>query len=211
MNPPFGKTVDGFESQFGTNHLGHFALTGLLIDLLLETPGSRVVNVSSKGHRFGTMDFEDLMYEDGQGYSPVRAYGRSKLANILFTNELQRRYEAVGADAIAVAAHPGLSSTNLADHLIDKWYVKPMMLLEPLTFQDATMGALPMIRAAVDPDVQGGQYYGPGGFMEQRGYPVLVQSSDASHNFADAQQLWQVSEELTGVRYAQLEEETNIE
>ena len=154
------------------------------------------------------MDFDDLMYEDGQGYSSVRAYGRSKLANILFTNELQRRYEANDADAIAVAAHPGLSSTNLADHLNDNWYLKPFMKLEPLTSQSAAMGALPMIRAAVDPHVQGGQYYGPGGFMEQRGYPVPVSSSDASHNLADAQQLWLVSEELTGVRTLNLKRNT---
>jgi len=211
MAVPYATTEDGFESQFGTNHLGHFALTGLLIDLLLKTPGSRVVNVSSGGHRFGTMEFDDLMFEDGQGYSSVRAYGRSKLANILFTNELQRRYEAIGADAISVAAHPGLSSTNLAQHLNDNWYMKPIMKLEPLTSQSAAMGALPMIRAAVDPDVQGGQYYGPGGFMEQRGYPVLVPSSDASHNIADAQQLWLASEDLTDVRYTPLEEADIIE
>jgi len=211
MAVPYVTTEDGFESQFGTNHLGHFALTGLLINLLLTTPGSRVVNVSSGGHRYGTMDFDDLMYEDGQGYSSIRAYGRSKLANILFTNELQRRYEAIDADAIAVTAHPGLSSTNLANHLNDNWYLKPFMKLEPLTSQSAAMGALPMIRAAVDPDVQGGEYFGPGGFMEQRGYPVLVPSSDASHNIASAQKLWQVSEDLTDVRYTQMEENTITE
>ncbi len=206
MAVPYATTEDGFESQFGTNHLGHFALTGLLIDLLLKTPGSRVVNISSNGHRFGTMDFDDLMYEGGEGYSSMSAYGRSKLANIHFTNELQRRYVAAGADAIAVSAHPGLSNTNLASHFNDKWYFRPFMSLAPLITQSAAMGALPMIRAAVDPDVQGSDYYGPGGSREQRGYPILVQSSNASHNLADARQLWQVSEELTGVYYTELDE-----
>jgi NAD(P)-dependent dehydrogenase (short-subunit alcohol dehydrogenase family) len=202
MMNPYSRTEDGFESQFGTNHLGHFALTGLLIDLLLKTSGSRVVNVSSGGHRFGSMDFENLMYEGGNGYSPARAYGRSKLANLLFTYELQRRYEAIGADAIALAAHPGGSQTDLGRHLENTWYLKPIRLLEPVIAQSAAMGALPTIRAATDPDVTGGQYYGPGGFMQQRGYPVIVTSNDASHDEQIAARLWGVSEELTGMSYA---------
>ncbi len=205
MMTPYGTTEDGFERQFGTNHLGHFALTGLLIDLLLSTPGSRVVNVSSGGHRMGKMDFSNLMYLGGKGYSPMRAYGRSKLANLLFTYELQRRYAAMGADAIAVAAHPGVSNTDLSRYLEDTWYLKFFRFLEPLVTQSAAMGALPTIRAAVDPSAKGGDYYGPDGLMEQRGYPVLVQSNDASHNVADARQLWQVSEELTGVYFAQVD------
>jgi NAD(P)-dependent dehydrogenase (short-subunit alcohol dehydrogenase family) len=205
MMVPYGTTEDGFERQFGTNHLGHFALTGLLIDLLLKTPGSRVVNVSSTGHRFGSMDFDNLMYEGGNGYSPTRAYGRSKLANLLFTYELQRRYEATGAAAIVVAAHPGGSKTNLGRHLEGSWYHRSLRRLEPLLTQSAAMGALPSLRAAVDPDVSGGQYFGPGGFMEQGGYPVVVQSSSASHDEAAARQLWEVSEQLTGVRYTQLD------
>jgi NAD(P)-dependent dehydrogenase (short-subunit alcohol dehydrogenase family) len=206
MMVPYGTTEDGFERQFGTNHLGHFALTGLLLDLLLKTPGARVVNVSSSGHRFGSRDFEDLMYENGNGYSPTQAYGRSKLANLLFTNELQRRFEAHGAEAIAVAAHPGGANTNLQDEIAERWYVKPFVPLMRWMMQSAAMGALPTIRAAVDPNAKGGDYYGPGGFMEQRGYPVLVGSSKASHNTADAQKLWQVSEELTGVHYEQLDQ-----
>ena len=201
MMVPYGVTEDGFERQLGTNHLGHFALTGLLIDRLRSTPGSRVVNVSSGAHRMGVMDFSNLNYDGGIDYSPTGAYGRSKLANLLFTYELQRRYEANGVDAIAVAAHPGISDTNLGAHLYDRWYVK---LFAPLTgrlFQGAEMGALPTIRAAVDPGVVGADYYGPDGFMEQRGYPVLVPSSAASHNLDDAVRLWQVSEELTGVHY----------
>ena len=206
MMVPYGTTTDGFESQFGTNHLGHFALTGLLIDLLLKTKGSRVVNISSGGHRFGNMDFDNLMFDGGEGYSGPRAYGRSKLANILFTYELQRRYRAIHADALAVAAHPGGSDTNLGNHLADSWYMK---MLEPLAnrmMQSAAMGALPTIRAAVDPGVRGGEYYGPDGFLEQSGYPVLVESNKASHNVEDAQKLWEISEELTGVKFGALDQ-----
>jgi NAD(P)-dependent dehydrogenase (short-subunit alcohol dehydrogenase family) len=205
MMVPYGKTEDGFERQFGTNHLGHFALTGLLLDRILATPGARVVNVSSTGHRIGRMDFDDLMYEHGVGYSSSSAYGRSKLANLLFTYELQRRFEAAGADAMATAAHPGGANTNLQDEIGERWYVRPFVPLMRLMMQSANMGALPTIRAAVDPDAEGGQYYGPGGIMEQRGYPVLVQSSGASHNHADAQRLWKVSEELTGVSFGALD------
>jgi NAD(P)-dependent dehydrogenase (short-subunit alcohol dehydrogenase family) len=205
MMVPYGKTEDGFERQFGTNHLGHFALTGLLLDRILATPGARVVNVSSTGHRIGRMDFDDLMYEHGVGYSSSSAYGRSKLANLLFTYELQRRFEAAGADAMATAAHPGGANTNLQDEIGERWYIRPFVPLMRLMMQSADMGALPTIRAAVDPDAEGGQYYGPGGFMEQRGYPILVQSNGASHNHADAQRLWQVSEELTGVSFGALD------
>jgi NAD(P)-dependent dehydrogenase (short-subunit alcohol dehydrogenase family) len=201
MWAPYGLTEDGFEKHFGTNHLGHFALTGLLLDLLLKTPGARVVTVSSTGHRTGTMDFDNLMFEDGQGYGRQWAYGRSKLANLLFTYELQRRFEATGADALATAAHPGGTDTNLTRYVEDRWYVKAAQPLVERFTQDAAMGALPTIRAAVDPQAEGGDYYGPGGFMEQRGYPVLVESSGASHDVADAKKLWQVSEELTGVHY----------
>ncbi len=198
MMVPYDKTEDGFERQFGTNHLGHFALTGLLIDLLNDTPDSRIVNISSNGHRSGIMDFENLQFEDGKGYSPMDAYGRSKLANLLFTNELQRRLDAVGANTIATAAHPGGSNTSLGDHIPWVRILRPIL---GLLIQSAAMGALPSIRAAVDPTASGGQYYGPGGNGEFRGYPVVVQSNGASHDLADAQKLWEVSEELTGVHY----------
>lgn len=204
MMAPYSTTEDGFESQFATNHLGHFALTGLLIDLLLKTPGSRVVNVSSSAHRFGNMDFSNLMYENGNGYTPTRAYGRSKLANLLFTYELQRHFEAAKAESIAVAAHPGSSNTNLTRYMEGRWFFKFLLPLMKLMVQSAAMGALPAIRAAVDPDAKGGEYYGPGGFMEQKGYPVIVKSNSASHDKKVARQLWQVSEILTGVHYAQL-------
>jgi NAD(P)-dependent dehydrogenase (short-subunit alcohol dehydrogenase family) len=200
MMAPYGTTGDGFEQQVGINHLGHFALTGLLINRLLETPGARVVNVSSTAHRFGTLDFDNLLYEGGKGYTPMGAYGRSKLANLLFTYELQRRFEAAGADAIAVAAHPGTSDTNLARYLEEHWAFDLFRPLMPHLSQSAAMGALPILRASVDPDVKGGQYFGPDGFMEVKGYPVVVQPSDAAHNEADARKLWDVSEQLTGVQ-----------
>lgn len=197
----YGKTVDGFECHFGTNHLGHFALTGLLIDLLVKTPGARVVNVSSTGHRAGRMDFDNLMFEGGKGYGRHWAYGRSKLANLLFTYELQRRFEALDADVIATAAHPGGANTNLARNIEHLWYFRVLMPLLERMMQGADMGALPTLRAAVDPAASGGDYYGPNGSREQTGYPVLVQSSEASHNEADARRLWEISEQLTDIHY----------
>lgn len=198
---PYGKTVDGFERQLGTNHFGHFALTGLLLDRILTTPHARVVNVSSIGHRDGVMDFDNLMFEDGKDYTPHGAYSRSKLANLLFTYEMQKRLKAAGSSAIAVAAHPGGSNTNLANHLFDAWYWKILYPVLLLIAQSAAMGALPSIRAAVDPQVKGAEYYGPDGFREMRGYPVLVQSNQDSHKSADARRLWEISEELTNVHY----------
>lgn len=206
MMVPYGRTEDGFEQQLGTNHLGHFALTGLLFDLLASTPGARVVNVSSGGHRFGEMDFDNLMFEDGQGYTPMKAYGRSKLANLLFTNELQRRFEGLGIQAEALAAHPGISDTNLANHLLPGWAAPFLRPLFARMVQSAAMGALPTLRAAVDPQAKGGDYFGPDGPSERGGYPVRVEASSAAHNQADARRLWQVSEQLTGVRFAELEQ-----
>ena len=204
MMVPFGQTDDGFERQLGTNHLGHFALTGLLLDTLLATDASRVVNIASLAHRSGRMDFDDLMFERG-GYTPMSVYGRSKLANLLFTYELQRRFAAAGADTVAVAAHPGISSTSLGDHLFNQWYLSPMKPLMSLVLQGSDKGALPTLRVATDPTVAGGEYFGPGGFQEQRGHPVRVYSNSASHDVEDAARLWDVSEALTGVRYDALD------
>ncbi len=197
MFTPRSETKDGFELQFGTNHLGHFAFTGLLLDRLLPIPGSRIVTVSSVGHRFARngIRFDDLQWQ--RSYSRVGAYGQAKLANLLFTYELQRRLQ--GTNTIAVAAHPGGSRTELTRNL------PPLVgavtrLVEPL-FQPADMGALPTLRAATDPTVLGGQYYGPDGFGEQRGYPKVVASTDASHDVDAQLRLWAVSEELTGVKY----------
>ena len=198
MYTPRQQTADGFEMQFGTNHLGHFAWTGLVLDRMLAAEGSRVVTVSSVGHRIRSkIDFDDLQAE--QRYNRVAAYGRSKLSNLLFTYELQRRLEASGADTAALAAHPGLSDTELSRHVPGGRLLRP--LARPLA-QSAARGALPQLRAATDPDAEGGQYYGPDGLMEARGDPVVVESSDRSHDLELQQRLWTVSEELTGVAFA---------
>ncbi len=201
MMVPYGTTEDGFERQFGTNHLGHFALTGLLLDVIKNTPDARVVSISSGGHRMGNMDFDNLMYEGGQGYSEGPAYGRSKLANLLFTYELQRRFEANGVNAIAVAAHPGGSDTNLGNHLDGNLMWKVMMPIMGRMMQSAADGALPTLRAAADTAVRGSDYYGPDGFMEMSGPPIKVGSNKASHDMAVQRRLWEVSEQLTGVSY----------
>jgi NAD(P)-dependent dehydrogenase (short-subunit alcohol dehydrogenase family) len=193
MRTPFGKTADGFELQFGTNHLGHFALTGLLLSHITQTPQARVVTVSSGGERFGEIDFDNLNAE--KGYDAGGAYAQSKLANLLFTYELQRRFENAGIDALSTAAHPGWTVTNLQVH----W---PMLqVLNPLIGQEPEMGALPVLYAATAPDVSGADFYGPDGWMELRGHPAKVKSSDRSYDKAVAARLWTVSEELTDVQY----------
>jgi NAD(P)-dependent dehydrogenase (short-subunit alcohol dehydrogenase family) len=197
MYTPKSTTKDGFELQFGTNHLGHFALTGLLLDRLLPVADSRIVTVSSIGHRIrADIHFDDLQWE--HSYNRVSAYGQAKLANLLFTYELQRRLAPVGT-TIAVAAHPGGSNTELMRHL-PGWAASFYPVLEPL-FQDPSMGALPQLRAATDPSVQGGQYYGPDGFGQTRGYPKIVGSSKKSHDAERQRRLWTVSQELTAVTY----------
>ena len=201
MTTPWFTTKDGFEGQLGTNHLGHFALTGWLLPVLQETPGSRVVNVSSMAHRQGKMDFSNLLFENGKGYSPMKAYSRSKLANLLFSYELQRFFETRQTGSKAVAAHPGVSQTELFRHLDDKWYFRMVRPLFKAISQDGEMGALPQIRASVDPEVQGGEFYGPSGFNELKGSPVKVKSNGASHHPEDARKLWEVSGKLTGVKY----------
>jgi NAD(P)-dependent dehydrogenase (short-subunit alcohol dehydrogenase family) len=198
MYTPKSTTKDGFELQFGTNHLGHFALTGLLLDRLLPFAGSRVVTVSSIGHRIrAAIHFDDLQWE--RRYSRVGAYGQAKLANLLFTYELQRRLAPRGT-TIAAAAHPGGSNTELMRNLPRVVAAASSLLVEPL-MQDAALGALPTLRAATDPAVRGGQYFGPDGFAELRGYPKVVASSAQSHDVELQRRLWAVSEELTGVVY----------
>jgi NAD(P)-dependent dehydrogenase (short-subunit alcohol dehydrogenase family) len=194
MMPPASKTEDGFELQLGTNHLGHFALTGLLLPLLLSTEGARVVNVSSMAHRAGAIDFDDLHWERKK-YRKWASYGQSKLANLLFTFELQRRLERAGARSIAVAAHPGWTATDLHRHFGAFSLFSPVFAMKPW------QGALPTLRAALDPAAAGGDYYGPDGMMEVRGYPVPVGTTPAARDEAVAARLWEVSEELTGVRY----------
>ncbi len=194
MFPPKQTTRDGFELQFGTNHLGHFALTGLLLEQMLPVPGSRVVTLSSLAHRIrARINFGDLQSE--RSYSRVAAYGQSKLANLMFTYELPRRLPGAGT-TIAVAAHPGLAATELGRNL-------PAIVASSyaLVSQKAAMAALPTLRAATDPGVAGGQYYGPGGLFGARGYPTLAHSSRRSHDTAIQRRLWTVSEELTGVTF----------
>ena len=193
MVPPYGKTAQGFETQLGVNHLGHFALTGSLLDLLMRTPGSRVVTVSSIAHYFGKIDFSDLNFE--KGYKAQAAYGQSKLANLLFTYELQRRLARAGNDTIAVAAHPGWTETNLQKH------AKSVRFLNRFFAQEPRMGALPTLYAATETGVKGAEYYGPSGLLEMNGPPKRVKSNKRSHDPNVAERLWNVSEDLTGVQF----------
>jgi NAD(P)-dependent dehydrogenase (short-subunit alcohol dehydrogenase family) len=203
MALPYRQTADGFEMQIGTNHLGHFALTGLLLPLLLDAPGARIVTVSSGAHRMGKIRFDDLHWQ--QRYAKWSAYGQSKLANLLFAYELQRRLEAAKTPTISVACHPGYAATNLQ-------FVGPRMegstLMERLTglgnrllAQSAAMGALPTLYAATAGDVRGGDYIGPNGIGELWGTPRKVGSNARSRDREAAARLWTLSEQLTGVRF----------
>jgi len=200
MYPPKQITADGFELQFGTNHLGHFALTGLLLNNMLSVEGSRVVVVSSIAHNLrAKIDFADLQWETRR-YDRVASYGQSKLANLMFAYDLQRRLAAAKAKTIAVAAHPGVAATELVRY-IPGASLPGVNWLSGRLLNTSELGALPTLRAATDPAVQGGQYWGPDGFKELRGYPKLVTSSAQSHDTAIQERLWSVSEELTGVTY----------
>ncbi len=208
MAPPRMETADGFELQLGTNHLGHFALTGRLLPKLLAADAARIVNVSSTAHRQGKMDFEDLNWE--QSYSRWPAYGRSKLANLLFTFELDRRLRAADQRAIAVACHPGYSATNLQSAGPGEGtlglVLKPVMKLTNVFLaQSDEMGALPTLYAATAADVEGGDYIGPDGIAEARGHPTKVGCSSRARAVEDADRLWDASVELTGVDYAALD------
>jgi len=208
MAIPRRTTVQGYEMQLGVNHLAHFALTGRLLDRLLATPGSRVVSISSQGHRPGRIDFDDLQSE--RSYGPWTAYFQSKLANLLFVAELQRRLLAAGSSTMALAAHPGGSRTNLGNEnpggVVNAigWAGRP--LIERFFLQSAAMGALPTLRAATDPHVVGGEYFGPDGLGEQRGHPKVVGRSRRARDEVTARRLWSVSETLTGVHYAALDD-----
>lgn len=205
MAPPKGQTTDGFETQIGTNHLGHFALTGLLLPKMpVETDSSRVVTVSSMMHRAGSVVVDDLNY-DHRKYNNWQAYGQSKLANLLFAAELDRLARRAGWKLRSVAAHPGFSSTNLqfagpsiAHNPVGRLGTKVMNLLMA---QSAESGARPQVYAATMPDVRGGEYFGPDGLRETRGAPKRVGRSDAAKDEAVAAALWAKSEELTGVHY----------
>jgi NAD(P)-dependent dehydrogenase (short-subunit alcohol dehydrogenase family) len=185
------QTADGFEMQLGTNHLGHFALTGLLLPQLQARPSARVVAVTSFGHKVGRMNFDDLQWE--RSYRKWLAYGRSKLANLLFIFELDRRARAAGSTLVATAAHPGYANTNLQAGTSFQW--------SNFMAQSAADGALPTLYGATAPDAQGGEFFGPDGFLQQRGAPKRVTAAKKAYDADDARRLWEVSEELTGVTY----------
>ena len=195
MAVPEGRTKDGFEMQIGTNHLGHFALT----NLLLPNVRDRVVTISSPAHRMGGLDLDDLNWEKRR-YQRWRAYGQSKLCNLLFTLELQRRAAATGSGLRAVAAHPGYAATNLQSRTGSRLQNAVMAVGNRVLAQSDEMGALPTLYAATE-DVPGGAYVGPDGFHEQRGHPKLVGRSSAASDGASARRLWELSEELTGVGF----------
>ncbi len=195
MVPPLSRTAEGFELQFGTNHLGHFALT----NLLLEQVSGRVVTVSSTAHRMGRIDFDDLNWER-RSYRAWQAYGQSKLANMLFTAELQRRLTEAGSTVLAMAAHPGYAATNLQFHSGKKLQDWVSQVGNAVLGQSEEGGALPTLYAATA-DVPGNSFAGPGGFMEQRGAAKLVGRTGAAKDMDVARRLWEVSEELTGVRF----------
>lgn len=198
MMTPYRRTDDGFELQLGVNHLGHFALTGLLLGQMLGRAGSRVITVSSNGHKSGRIDFDDLQSQ--RRYRRMAAYYQSKLANLMFTYELERRLEAAEAATIALAAHPGTASTELVRHIpgaLQAAYAATGGLFK----QSAAMGALPTLRAATDPAARGGEYYGPGGWAQMKGYPVRVSSNSRSHDEQAQRRLWAESERLTGVTF----------
>lgn len=194
MIPPYSKTADGFELQFGTNHLGHFALTGHLLDILTATENSRVVNVSSNAHKTGNINFDDLTWEN-RSYSSWRAYGDSKIANIYFTRELNKKLKEKKLGTTAMSAHPGWTATELQRHsgFID--------FLNNIFAQNIKMGALPTLRAAFEEDAEGGEYFGPEGFLEMWGYPVKTAPNDLAKDEKIAERLWEVSEDLTGVKF----------
>jgi NAD(P)-dependent dehydrogenase (short-subunit alcohol dehydrogenase family) len=193
MATPKRQTKDGFELQIGTNHLGHFALTGLLLDRITD----RVVTMSSAAHRTGRIDLQDLNWEHRR-YQRWPAYGQSKLANLLFTYELQRRLTAAGSTRKAFAAHPGYAATNLQSHT-DSIQDRLMNVTNRIIAQSARMGALPALYAATVPELAGGSFIGPDGLFEQRGHPKIVKSSKASYDETTAAALWTLSQTLTGV------------
>jgi NAD(P)-dependent dehydrogenase (short-subunit alcohol dehydrogenase family) len=199
MAPPRRQTADGFELQFGTNHLGHFALTGLLLGRMQGREDARVVTVSSTAHKLGSIDFDDLQRE--RHYFRWTAYGQSKLANVLFARELDRRLRAAGSTVSSMAAHPGYSATNLQSAGPPPLDRIVMAVSNRLLAQSAEMGALPELYAATRPNLDGGLFIGPDGPKEQRGYPKVVSPNKAGRDEATAGRLWTVSEELTGVSY----------
>ncbi|MFO8001149.1 MAG: oxidoreductase [Marinilabilia sp.] len=194
MMPPYQVTEDGFENQLATNYIGHFALTGLLLPLLTKTPASRVVSLSSLAHKWSEIQFDDLQFK--KGYNKKKAYGQSKRACLIFAYELQHRLAEAGHDTISLAAHPGVSKTNL-----DRYFPAFIRPLGTLFLQNQRKGALPTLFAATAKELKGGEYIGPDGFQEMRGSPKIVDSDEASKDKNLAERLWKVSEEMTDVFY----------
>ncbi len=195
MMPPYGKTKDGFEIQWGVNHLGHFMLTALLMPQLEAGGDARVVHLASLAHKWGEIYFDDLNFE--KSYNKQKSYGQSKLACLMFGYELQRRLEAAGSEVKSLVAHPGVSDTELSRYL-PKWMQALSPVFSKIVAQSARDGAMPTLRAALDSELSGGEYIGPDGFGEMKGKPVVVNSHPKSKNKAVAQKLWEVSEKLTG-------------
>lgn len=198
MIPPYSKTEDGFESQMGVNYFGHFLLTGLLYNTITKTPGSRIIALASNAHKKGTINFDDLHWE--KGYSPMEAYRQSKLACLMFSYELQRRLELSELSTISVAAHPGLSITDIL-RKVPKWLLYISHPITSIFTHSPANGALPVLLAALGEEVKGGEYYGPQGKSEWTGEPGKVISTPLSHDKVIAKQLWEVSEKLTGIKY----------
>jgi NAD(P)-dependent dehydrogenase (short-subunit alcohol dehydrogenase family) len=204
MAVPYGKTVDGFELHMGVNYLGHFGLTGLLLDVIKRTPGSRVVNTSSGAERYGNISawLKDIHQE--RRYERWTAYGHSKLAQLMFAIELNRRFQQFNVKAAAIGAHPGFARTNLR---VSRMSVESNLFHKYLNWffeqisQSQELGALPLLYAAADPEAEAGAYYGVDGLLEIRGYPKKVRPSRQAHNEAVARQLWEISEKLTGITY----------
>lgn len=202
MTTPYGLTKDGLEQQQGVNHFGHFLLTGLLFDIIKNTMNSRIVSVSSLAHKYGaSIDFKNLLYENGKGYKKAKAYSRSKLENLLFIYELDRRVKAKGYNVKVVAAHPGVSKTNLGRHIKKSWMDGVINVFQKFFSHPAFNGAMPQVRASLCNDVKSGEFYGPDKFMQFTGHPVVVKSSKLSHNEEIAKELWDLSEQLMDFKF----------
>lgn len=196
-------TKDGFELTFGANHLGHYALTGLLLPALLQAPHARVVTVSSIAHQNARLDFDDLQYERKR-YKAGKAYGQSKLANLMFGLELDRRMRRAGTHAASLVVHPGLSMTDFGNNITPAGLPLRLLVIVPAFAalgQSADRGAFPTLYAATDPHAEGGRYYGPGGFKQFHGYPVELKAEPQAYDAAAQAKLWAISEQLTGVKY----------
>ncbi len=202
MTTPYGLTADGLEQQQGVNHFGHFYLTALLFKMIKNTPNSRVVSVSSIAHRGGNLNFDNMFYSDGKKYSKVGAYSRSKLQNLLFTYELDRRVQEKNLDVKVLVAHPGVASTNLGRHIkSNKTIEKSIKRFQKIFSHTAADGALSLVRACLDENAKSGEFYGPKGFMGMRGVPHKAKSNKKSHNPKMQKQLWTFSEEVMNIDF----------